>query len=82
MMSFVPAFQVQPVDSTGAGDIFSGSLAAFLSEGMPIEKAVKMASASASISVTRLGAQNSAPFRIEIENFIAKYKSSKDKILN
>lgn len=82
MMSFIPAFKVKPVDSTGAGDIFSGSLAAFLSEGMPIEKAVNMASASASISITRLGAQNSAPFRIEIENFIAKYESSKDKVLN
>ncbi len=82
VMNLIPAFQVNSIDSTGAGDIFSGSLAAFLSEGMPIEKAMNMASACASISVTRLGAQNSAPFRKEIENFIVKYESSKDKVLH
>jgi len=81
-MNLIPAYEVYPIDSTGAGDIFSGSLAAFLSEGMSMEKAVNMASASASISVTRLGAQSSAPYRIEIESFIAKYSSSKDKVFN
>ena len=81
-MKFIPAFKVNPIDSTGAGDVFSGSLAAFLSEGMPIEKAVKMANASASISVTRMGAQNSAPYRMEIENFIFTNSSSEANVLN
>jgi len=69
-MSLIPAYTVKAIDSTGAGDVFSGSLASFLAEGMSIEEAVKMATASASISVTRMGAQMSAPFRSEIENFI------------
>jgi ribokinase len=75
-MELIPAFKVRSIDSTGAGDVFSGSLAAFLAEGKSIEEAAKMANASAAISVTRMGAQNSAPRRIEIENFIAAYASS------
>jgi len=82
IMKFAPAFKVCSIDSTGAGDVFSGSLAAFLSEGMPIEKAVKMANASASISVTRMGAQSSAPDRMEIENFIFTNSSSEANVLN
>lgn len=70
-MELIPAFKVRSVDSTGAGDVFSGSLAAFISEGMPVEEAAKMATASASISVTRMGAQISAPTRKEIESFIS-----------
>jgi len=82
IMKFIPAFKVSPVDSTGAGDVFSGSLAAFLSEGMPILKAVKLANASASISVTRMGALSSAPYRMEIENFIFANSSSEANVLN
>jgi ribokinase len=69
-MRSIPAYGVKTIDSTGAGDVFSGSLAAFLAEGRSIEEAVMMAIASASISVTRMGAQMSAPFRCEIEDFI------------
>ncbi len=75
-MKIIPALKVTPIDTTGAGDVFSGSLAAFLSEGMTIEKAARMANAAASISVTRLGAQDGAPKRVEIENFIASYKAA------
>lgn len=70
-MEYIPAFTVNSVDSTGAGDVFSGALAAFIAEGIPLEKAARLANACASISVTRLGAQNSAPRRTEVENFIA-----------
>lgn len=78
----IPAFNVCSVDSTGAGDVFSGSLAAFVAEGMDLEKAVKMANASASISVTRMGAQNSAPKRIEIEDFLGTYSAAKAEVMN
>lgn len=81
-MKLMPAYKVCPVDSTGAGDIFSGSLAAFLAEGMSMESAVKMAAASASISVTRLGAQSSAPNRREIENFLMTYSPPQTEVLN
>jgi len=69
-MERIPPFSVRPIDSTGAGDVFSGSLAAFLAEGKDVEEAARMANASASISVTRMGAQTCAPSRYEIEQFI------------
>ena len=81
-MKIIPALNVAPIDTTGAGDVFSGSLAAFLSEGMTIEKAARMANAAASVSVTRLGAQDGAPKRVEIENFVTSYNSAKSEVLN
>ncbi len=68
----VPAFRVQAVDTTAAGDIFCGSLAAALVEGRPMPEALRFASAAAAISVTRLGAQPSAPARAEIEALLAQ----------
>jgi ribokinase len=76
-MHLVPAVPVQAIDSTGAGDIFSGSLAAFLAEGKSIDESVKMAMAAASISVTRLGAQSSAPLRANIEQLLSSRSVSK-----
>lgn len=67
----VPGFKVRSVDSTAAGDIFNGALAAALSEDKPLPEAVRFANAAAAISVTRLGAQPSAPGRKEIESFLS-----------
>jgi ribokinase len=66
----VPGFKVTPVDSTAAGDIFNGALAVGLSEGKPLDDAVRFANAAAALSVTKLGAQPSAPKRKEIEKFL------------
>jgi ribokinase len=66
----VPAFPVQAVDSTAAGDIYCACLAVALTEGKSILEAVRFASAASAISVTRLGAQPSAPTRVEIEEFL------------
>ena len=66
----VPGFKVKAVDTTAAGDIFNGALAVALAEGKPLELAVRFANAAAAISVTRLGAQPSAPTRREIEKFL------------
>jgi ribokinase len=63
----VPGIQVKAVDTTAAGDIFSGALAVAISEGMDIVSAVTFANKAASISVTRMGAQVSAPFRNEVK---------------
>jgi ribokinase len=68
----VPSFEVQAVDTTAAGDVFNGSLAVGLAEGMPLAKAVRFANAAAALSVTRLGAQPSAPTRPEIESFLSE----------
>ena len=68
----VPSFEVQAVDTTAAGDVFNGSLAVGLAEGMPLARAVRFANAAAALSVTKLGAQPSAPSRSEIENFLSE----------
>lgn len=67
----VPGFKVKPVDTTGAGDVFNGTLAVALSEGKSLMDAARFASAAAAISVTRLGAQTSAPTRKEIDRLLA-----------
>ncbi len=67
---FVPAFKVKAVDTTAAGDVYCGSLAVALVEGKSLTDAVKFAGAASAISVTRLGAQPSAPLRKEIDDFI------------
>ena len=68
---FVPAFKVQPVDTTAAGDVYCGSLAVAMVEGKSLPDAVRFAGAASAICVTRLGAQPSAPFRNEIDEFLA-----------
>jgi len=55
------AFQVTAVDTTAAGDVFNGALAVALAEGASIRDAMRFANAAAAVSVTRPGAQNSAP---------------------
>lgn len=60
-------FRVRAIDTTAAGDVFNGSLAVALAEGRPLTDAVRFANAAAALSVTRLGAQPSAPTRREIE---------------
>lgn len=65
-----PAFAVEPVDSTAAGDTFCGALATALVEGIPQIEAVRFAAAAAAITVTRMGAQSSIPRRKEIDDFL------------
>lgn len=66
----VPGFKVKAVDTTAAGDVFNGALAVALGEGRPLLDAVHFANAAAALSVTRLGAQPSAPTRLEIDRFL------------
>jgi ribokinase len=62
-----PPFPVRAVDSTAAGDTFNAALAVSLAEGSAMEDALRFANAAAAISVTRVGAQTSAPARAEVE---------------
>lgn len=73
---FVPGFDIDAVDSTAAGDIFNGALAVSLSEGQPIREAVRFANAAAALSVSRLGAQPSAPSRIEINEMMKRHSTA------
>lgn len=68
----VPAFSVDVVDTTGAGDTFCGALAVALAEGMAPEKAMQFASAAAALAVTRPGAQPSLPTRDRVEALLAQ----------
>jgi ribokinase len=62
----IPSIEVNAVDTTAAGDVFNGALAVALSEGCDLTEAVRFANKAAAISVTRVGAQASAPYRNEI----------------
>ncbi|MET0280036.1 MAG: ribokinase [Steroidobacteraceae bacterium] len=57
---------VSAVDTTAAGDTFTGALAVALSEGMPLRAAAEFAVRAAALSVTRAGAQSSIPWRAEL----------------
>ncbi|MFO1477271.1 MAG: ribokinase [Verrucomicrobiota bacterium] len=72
----VPGFRVKTVDTTAAGDIFNGALAVALSEDRPLPEAVRFANAAAAISVTRAGAQPSAPARSEIDRLLLETPTS------
>ncbi len=71
VQQFVSAYNVKAIDTTAAGDVYCGSLAVALVEGKSVIDAVKFAGAASAISVTRLGAQPSAPKRDEIERFLS-----------
>lgn len=62
----VPGFAVKAVDTTAAGDTFNAGLAVALAEGLEMPQALRMANAAAALSVTKLGAQASAPWRAEV----------------
>ena len=63
-------FSVNVVDTTAAGDTFNAGLAVALAEGKPLTEALRFANAAAAISVTRAGAQASAPSRAEVDTLI------------
>ena len=64
---FQPVFQVKAVDTTAAGDTFTGYFLAGLSEGLPMEDVLRMSAKASSIAVTREGAAPSIPYRAEVE---------------
>lgn len=67
----VPAFAVESVDTTAAGDTFAGVLAVGLVEGLGWGGALRRASAAAALSVQRPGASSSMPDRGQINAFLA-----------
>lgn len=67
-----PAFDVSPVDTTGAGDAFSGGLAAALSQGLDLEQALRRGSAAGALTTTRLGARAAQPVLAEVTALCAR----------
>jgi ribokinase len=72
MVRHFPAPQVKAVDTTGAGDIFSGSFMSALAEGIPVAEAIRFANAAAALSTTRLGVIESIPAREEVADMLKK----------
>lgn len=66
-----PAFPITPVDTTGAGDTFCGTLVATLSQGADMAQALHQASAAGALACTRMGAQSSIPQAREVTAFLA-----------
>lgn len=67
---FMPSFRVTPVDTTGAGDTFIGTLAAALDMGLGREGAMRQAAAAAALQVTRAGAAQAIPTAAEVAAFL------------
>lgn len=68
----VPAYKVDAIDTTGAGDAFNGGLIAALAEGKSLGEAARFANALAAISVQRIGTTPAMPTREEIDAFLAE----------
>lgn len=67
----VPSYAVQAIDTTAAGDAYTGGLAAALAEGKTLLESMGFAAAAAALSVTKQGAQPSLPWRIEVGEFMS-----------
>ena len=67
-----PAPAVKAIDSTGAGDIFSGAFMSALASGKTMSVSIEYATAAAAISTTRLGVIESIPSREEVDSFMDK----------
>ncbi|MBP1924475.1 ribokinase [Sedimentibacter acidaminivorans] len=64
----IPAYKVDILDTTGAGDTFNGGLASALVRGENLEEAIKFANKAAALSITKLGAQSGMPTLEQLEN--------------
>lgn len=67
ILTHIPVPEVIAVDSTAAGDVFNGALAVGLADGLSLLEAARFAVQAAAISVTKMGAQSSAPYKVEVE---------------
>lgn len=65
--TFVPALKVEAVDATAAGDTFCGALCVALSEGASLVEAAGFATKASALTVQKMGAQDSIPFRSDIK---------------
>jgi ribokinase len=69
-----PAFPVTVVDTTAAGDAFSGALAVGIAAGGTLEQAIPLAAAAAALTCTKQGAQDSLPDRKDVERFLQSHR--------
>jgi ribokinase len=72
----LPAFDVDPVDTTAAGDAFVAGLAVALAEGRSLDEAVYWGNAAGALATTKLGAQTSLPARQDLQQFLATSRAA------
>ena len=65
--TFVPSLKVEAVDTTAAGDTFCGALCVALSEGCSLVQAAQFATKASALTVQKMGAQDSIPYRSDIK---------------
>ena len=65
-----PTFPVQALDTTGAGDTFTGYLAAALQEGQSLQDALRCAAAASALTVTKKGTADAIPSRTDVDSFL------------
>ena len=71
---YAPAFQVEAVDTTGAGDVFRAGFIYAMLRGWPTDDILRFANAAAAVSCTRLGALGGIPSLEEVEALAASGK--------
>ncbi|MDD3244329.1 MAG: ribokinase [Eubacteriales bacterium] len=69
---FTPAFSIDPVDTTAAGDSYAGALAVALGEGMDVRGALRFAAGAGALTAQKAGAQPSLPDRAALEHFLQR----------
>ncbi len=73
----IPSFSVNVVDTTGAGDAFSGALSVAVAEGLPLVDAIRRANAAGALAITRLGTLPVMPTRQEVNAFLERQGEEK-----
>jgi ribokinase len=68
----VPGYRIHVVDTTAAGDTFTGAMAVCLAEGLDLYASVRFANAAGALACMKTGAANAIPTRAEVEKFIAE----------
>ena len=67
---FISPFNVNAVDSVGAGDAFNGALAVGLGAGLDLRSCVEIGSAAGALAVTKTGAQDSMPMKYDVDRLL------------
>lgn len=67
---YEPAYKVQPIDTTGAGDAFAGALAAFMDSGYQVNEAIVLANHAAALATEHMGAQKSFPYKQDVLSIV------------
>ncbi|MDP3024352.1 MAG: PfkB family carbohydrate kinase, partial [candidate division Zixibacteria bacterium] len=75
-VNYLPGFEIEVVDTTGAGDVFHGAFILGLLKKWKMEKIIELASACAALKCRKLGGREGIPSLKEIQDFLKKRDTS------